>query len=196
MITLIMGSIVGFSFYNSKEVEYIHIEPDLSNINKSLFIGLSEIDDKSKSKTQHPVILNYNEFTETEDETEVFEEEVNTYTEEELEVLSRLIMGEAEGESWEHKVGVGSVVLNRVKDDRFPDTIKEVAFQERQYACTWDGNYDKTPNKESVEVAKFLLENGSQYPEYVLFQANFKQGNRVYKQIGNTYFCYWKKDVK
>ncbi len=124
--------------------------------------------------------------------TEVFP----LYTEEELYIMSHLIMGEAEGESWEHKLGVGSVALNRVKDSRYPNTLKEVVFQKGQYACTWDGNYNKEPNKESIEAAKYLLENGSQLPEYCIFQAEFLQGDSVYKKVGNTYFCYYKKDVK
>ena len=50
--------------------------------------------------------------------------------EENLYVLSHVINGEACGCSWEMKLGVGSVVINRVHDDRFPDTITEVVFQE------------------------------------------------------------------
>lgn len=122
--------------------------------------------------------------------------ETVSYTDEDLYVLSHVINGEACGYSWEHQIGVGSVVLNRVKDKRFPDTIKDVVFQKGQYACTWDGNYDREPEEQAVEAAKYLLENGSQMPEYVLFQAEFEQANSVYIKIGNTYFCYWKKDVK
>ena len=69
-------------------------------------------------------------------------------------------------------------------------------FQNGQYACTWDGNYNKIPNKESIEIAIFLLENGSQYPEYVIFHSDFLQGDSIYKTVENAYFCYWKEDVK
>ena len=123
---------------------------------------------------------------------------VQTYTEDELYMMSHLIMGEAGGQSRECKIAVGSVVLNRVKSDRFPKTndIKSVIFAKGQYACTWDGNYNKTPNEESIEVAKFLLENGSQLPEYVIFQSRGRQGNATYKVIDGEYFCYYKEDVK
>ena len=113
-----------------------------------------------------------------------------SYTDEDLYVLSHLIMGEASGQSWEHKEAVGSVVLNRVADDRFPNTIKSVVFQKGQYACTWDGNYNKTPDEETIAVAKYLLENGSQLPKNIVWAAQFKQGKGVYKKIDNTYFCY------
>lgn len=126
------------------------------------------------------------------DSFETFEDTIKfpQYSSEDLNVLARIINGEACGESWESKIGVGSVVLNRVNSDRFPNTISAVAFQSGQYACTWDGNYAKTPTEESINAAKYLLTYGSQFPVNVVFQAQFKQGHGVYKHIGNTYFCY------
>ena len=136
----------------------------------------------------------------SEDNIKEFENEttytpIKTYTDNDLYVLSHVIFAEAGNYSKELQIGVGSVVLNRVADERFPDTIEEVVFQDGQYACTWDGNYYKEPSEEAIAVATYLLENGSQYPEYVIFQAEFTQGDRVYKQVGNTYFCYYERDV-
>lgn len=126
--------------------------------------------------------------TEThEDEPEMISE---AYSEEDLYVMAHVIMGEAGGNSWDLKIGVGSVVLNRVKDERFPNTIYDVVFQNGQYACTWDGNYNKEPTEECYDAALFLLENGSQMPDYVIWQAEFLQGDGVYEQIENTFFCY------
>lgn len=124
------------------------------------------------------------------------QEPKSLYTDEDIYVLSHVIYGEAGGYSKELQIGVGSVVLNRVKSKKYPNTIKDVVFQKGQYACTWDGNYDREPDKQAVDVAIYLLENGSQFPEYVVFQSEFLQGDRVYKQIENTYFCYYAEDVK
>lgn len=115
---------------------------------------------------------------------------MTTYTDEDLYILEHVIAGECNDSGWFMKISVGSVVLNRVKDDRFPDTIAEVVFQPGQYACTWDGNYYKEPSQETKEVALYLLEHGSQIDESVVWQAEFIQGNGVYDQIGNMYFCY------
>lgn len=112
------------------------------------------------------------------------------YTEEELNILSHLVYGEASGQSDEMQIAVASVVLNRVKSSSYPNTIKGVVFQSGQYACTWDGNYNKTPDKQAIKNAKFVLENGSQLPSNVVYQAEFIQGSGIYKTIGNTYFCY------
>ena len=104
--------------------------------------------------------------------------------------LSHLIGGEAEGCSWDMKISVGSVVLNRVADNRFPDTISEVIFQPGQYSCTWDGNFYREPSDETIEVANYLLDHGSQIDVSVVWQAEFPQGVGVYDIIGNMYFCY------
>lgn len=132
-------------------------------------------------------------YGETLDETEAETETEAPYTEEDLYLLSHLICGEVEGCDRQMKTYVGSVALNRVADSRFPDTLKEVIYQEGQYSCTWDGNFEKEPGEETVDVAKYLLTNGSQLPPNVIFQAEFKQGS-VYATLlapnGVTeYFC-------
>ena len=113
-----------------------------------------------------------------------------SYSENDLYILSHLIYAEAGNQNWNFQVATGSVVLNRVKSNKFPNSIKGVVFQRGQYACTWDGNYNKTPSKQAKNVAKYLLQNGSQLPSYVIWQAEFRQGKGVYKKLGNTYFCY------
>lgn len=149
---------------------------------------------KEYSETETEYV--YVEETETEciDETET--EYVQTYTDEELDVLSRIISAEAGNCSWEMMEGVGSVVLNRVADGRFPDTIKEVVFEQNpvQYTPTVNGTYWNTPTDEAIDVAKFLLENGSCVPSNVLYQANFPQGTGTWKTLNTSYstmyFCY------
>ena len=105
------------------------------------------------------------------------------------EIMAHLLCGECQSGSRELQEAVGSVVLNRVASDDFPDTIEGVVFQKGQYACTWDGNYNREPTERNWEVAEYLLQNGSQIPEGVVFQAQFKQG-RIWKRIDNQIFCY------
>lgn len=111
------------------------------------------------------------------------------YTDEELEIMARVISGEAQNESELVKYYVGGVVLNRVKSKYYPNTIEDVVFQKGQYQCTWDGNYDREPSDDCYEIAEDLLVNGSTLPEDVLYQAEFKQGSEVYRKIGKNYFC-------
>lgn len=136
--------------------------------------------------------------SETEPVETVETEPAYEYTAEELDLLARIINAEA-GSSWipdEVQLYVGSVVLNRVKSDRFPDTIKGVIYQKGQYSPTWNGAIKKNPSQRAIDNARYLLENGSTLPENVVFQANFRQGSGVYYKyyddtLGTTtYFCY------
>ena len=114
------------------------------------------------------------------------------YTDDDLYLLSHVINGEA-GANWctdTMRLYSGSVVLNRIKDSRFPDTIEEVIYQPGQYKCTWDGNFNKPVTDGSMDAAIYLLENGSQLPENVVFQSEFPQGQGVYTKEMNLYFCY------
>jgi hypothetical protein len=121
-----------------------------------------------------------------------------TYTDEDLYVLSHIISAEAGNCGEDMLIAVGSVVLNRVADERFPNTIKDVVFQTEptlQYSPIRDGSYDKEPTDDALEVAEFLLENGSQLPADVIYQSNEIIGE-YYTQIepppgvGKTmYFC-------
>ena len=134
--------------------------------------------------------------TETEiDETESETEIVNSYTDEDLYVLSHIIQCEAGYCEREMMEGVGSVVLNRVADPRFPNTITEVVNQPGQYRPVTDGIFTSAvPTDLVMEVSVDLLEHGSKFPPEVVWQANFKQGTGTYQTLSTSYstmyFCY------
>ena len=117
------------------------------------------------------------------------EEPVPPYTEEE-EIMAHLLAGECQPYPDDEQIRVGSVALNRVNHDEFPDTLEEVVFQPGQYACTWDGNYYREPTERNWANAEWLLTNGSVFPEYVIYQSRGKQGDGVYYKSDWHYFCY------
>ena len=57
-----------------------------------------------------------------------------SYTESELKLLAKLIYYEAGGECYEGQVAVGAVVLNRVRQSGFPNTIYDVIYQQNQFS--------------------------------------------------------------
>lgn len=57
-------------------------------------------------------------------------------------LLANLIYCEAGGEPYEGKVAVGSVVMNRVLSDQFPDTVVGVIYQSRQFSPVGSGRLD------------------------------------------------------
>lgn len=115
------------------------------------------------------------------------------YTEEDLYLLAHIVNAEAGGANYISDTcvaGVGSVVLNRVRDPRFPNTIKEVLWQPGQYYNGWHGAITMEPSERSWEIAQELLDNGPIFPKEVVWQANFTQGAGVYLYTDRMYFCY------
>lgn len=58
-----------------------------------------------------------------------------------LYLLGAIIQCEADGEPYEGKLAVGSVVLNRVKSSYFPNTISGVIYQSGQFSPVASGRY-------------------------------------------------------
>lgn len=75
------------------------------------------------------------------------------YKSEDLYLLAKIIHAEARGENLEGKIAVGAVVLNRVKDERFPDTIEEVILQPKQFSSVDDGQFMLEPDENSYKAA-------------------------------------------
>lgn len=100
------------------------------------------------------------------------------YTEEDLYVLSHIISAEAGNCQEKMMLYVGSVVLNRVADKRFPDSIKEVVFQTDplQYGPIEDGSYYEEPTEKAIEAAEKLLKEGSVLPADAIYQSNERLG--------------------
>ena len=70
-----------------------------------------------------------------------------------IQLMARAINGEARGEQYEGQVAVGAVILNRVKDSRFPNTIAGVIYQSGAFTAVADGQINQ-PIKEDSTVYK------------------------------------------
>lgn len=57
----------------------------------------------------------------------------------EVQLLARAINGEARGESYEGQVAVGAVILNRVRNADFPNTVAGVIYQPGAFTAVDDG---------------------------------------------------------
>jgi len=79
------------------------------------------------------------------------------YRETELALLSRLVSGEARGEPYVGQVAVAAVVLNRVRDSAFPNTVSGVIFQTGAFDAVWDGQFDMEPTASSIRAARDAL---------------------------------------
>ena len=71
----------------------------------------------------------------------------------ELDMLAKLIYGEARGESYVGQVAVGAVVMNRIQSPDFPHTVAEVIFEPRAFTAIDDGQYWMTPDATAYKAA-------------------------------------------
>lgn len=92
-----------------------------------------------------------------------------------VELLARLINGEARGEPYKGQVSVAAVVMNRVRSAEFPDTISGVIYQKGQFTCVTDGQIN-LPIAEGSTAHKAAREaiNGSDPTNGCLFFYNAK----------------------
>ena len=77
--------------------------------------------------------------------------DANGITEEDLYLLANIIYCEAGCEPYIGKVAVGNVVMNRVKSDRQPDTIKGVIYAKGQFSPVRNGSLDRALRNGSAD---------------------------------------------
>lgn len=126
--------------------------------------------------------------------TSYAEEMANPYdsievTEDDINLLSKLVYCESRGESIEGQRAVVEVVLNRCLDSDFPDTINDVIYQRKQFS-TAKMLSKTTPNEENIEAVKYVLENGNTSlatTEYVYFSTG-KSNGHGFTKLGNHWF--------
>lgn len=98
---------------------------------------------------------------------EIVQKSESMWTEEELHdifLLEQLVQAEAGNQDLMGKQLVVDVVLNRVADPRFPDTIEEVIFQTDpvQFSVTIDGAWERAAdNIIDSDVEAVMLEYGN-----------------------------------
>lgn len=78
----------------------------------------------------------------------------SNYSDADLQLLARLIYGEARGESYVGQVAVGAVVMNRIKSASFPNTMAGVIYQSYAFTAVDDGQINLTPNATAKKAAQ------------------------------------------
>lgn len=77
----------------------------------------------------------------------------SSYSDADINLLARLIYGEARGESYVGQVAVGAVVMNRIKSPSFPNTMAGVIYQKYAFTAVDDGQINLTPNATARKAA-------------------------------------------
>lgn len=72
-------------------------------------------------------------------------------------LLARAIYGEARGEPYTGQVAVGAVIMNRVKSNKFPNTIAGVIYQNGAFDAVSDGQINLNPDSTAKKAAQDAL---------------------------------------
>lgn len=110
-------------------------------------------------------------------------------------LLSRAINGEARGEPYIGQVAVGGVIMNRVRDPRFPNTIAGVIYQTGAFTAISDGQIHAELVETSTKAANDALNGWDPSGGAIYYYNPAKTTNKwiwsrpVIKKIGKHVFC-------
>ena len=99
--------------------------------------------------------------------------------------LLRIVQAEAGCEDMEGKMLVAGVVLNRVADEHFPDSVTEVVMQKEggtyQFSPVANGTYQKVKVSEETREAVDRVLNGEDLTEGALYFASrqYAEGDKM-----------------
>lgn len=89
------------------------------------------------------------------------ERSVSSISTDDFMLLARLIHAEARGESFDGKIAVGAVVMNRVQSSHFPANIRDVIMQKNDYVFQFtpvgDGSIFMEPDELSIKAAVYAI---------------------------------------
>ena len=107
-------------------------------------------------------------------------------TADDVALMARVVMSEASIESYDCKVAIAEVIINRVMSDKFPDTVQEVINQKKQFSTRDNGEVNAECYAAVYEALQYQRHPGDMY----YFRANKYHDNygQKYMRIDNTYF--------
>lgn len=112
-------------------------------------------------------------------------------TEEERELIARIVYLEARGEPAEGQQAVAEVILNRVAAENFPDSVADVIFQENPQQFTTAPLIDEAVPREAQYAAVDAATSGEAVlPMDVVYFSREPENGNVWGTIGGHVFCY------
>ncbi len=79
---------------------------------------------------------------------------VGSFSSSDVYLLAKVIHAEGRGEPYVGQVAIGAVVLNRVRDREFPNTISGVVYQKHAFTAVSDGQINLSPNETAMRAAR------------------------------------------
>ena len=113
-------------------------------------------------------------------------------TQEEIDLLARIVWLEAQGEPVEGQQAVVEVVFNRMASELYPDTLYEVLSQNNPVQfCSWKNRDRAVPTeKEHQSIEDVLTGKTAILRNDTMYFSTFPLTENVECKIGGHYFCY------
>ncbi|MDZ7548408.1 cell wall hydrolase, partial [Clostridium perfringens] len=90
-------------------------------------------------------------------------------TQDDLNLMAKIVYAESKGEPYEGKVAVAAVILNRVLSPGFPNSIRDVILQPNAFSCVVNGEISVTPTEECYNAVYEAIKGNDPTNEALFF---------------------------
>ena len=130
---------------NAQEIKFEIKSNDINNLNQTSDLVPLQV---------HTNRLSTDLYVEYEPALQVFSQGGKSLniSDSDIDFMAKVVHAESKGEPYTGKVAVASVILNRVIDPNFPNTISGVITQKNAFSCVRNGVVNATPNSDSYNA--------------------------------------------
>jgi N-acetylmuramoyl-L-alanine amidase len=120
---------------------------------------------------------------------------LNGISRSDMNLLAHLVYGEARGEPFEGQVAIAAVILNRLRDPRFPHSIPAIMFQPGAFTATADGQAYLNPDSEAMRAVVEAVHGWDPSSGAVYYfnpataTSKWIWSRPIVKRIGHHIFC-------
>lgn len=193
-------------YINNYETSVSSLSVDLRTVQEEYSIQKDEYDllveeKDSLQKDNKDLQEEYNDLAKENEELKkelARQSTVISLTQDELNLLYKLVFCEVGNEPVEAQIAVTNVIINRFNSDNFPNTVTEIIYQENQFSPVSDGSLSKcesVPDEVKESVRKALKGETTVNNDTLYFFATWVRTDHpirnhvtITKTIGKTHF--------
>ena len=190
---IILAAAVTIRVFNDGKVSGTYVLNELKTQDLSLATS-QEQNTLSQSAASNAVLLTSAETIVTTGSSEltipcIWTEDISI-TLDEFRLMCTTVYCEAGNQSIETQIMVALTILNRLNSEEFPNTVREVIYQDEQYAVTEWGNFEDYGWTSSVEQAVTYALEVNDYPEDMIFfrTDHYHKFGQPYIQSGEDHY--------
>lgn len=119
----------------------------------------------------------------------------NGFSQNDIQLMAQAVYGEARGEPYEGQVAVAAVILNRLQNPIFPDTVAGIIYEPLAFTAVADGQIYLTPDESSRRAVLDAINGWDPSGEATYYfnpdtaTSSWIWSRPQIKQIGKHIFC-------